>query len=98
MSASSTVGRRTGRTLAGDHGDSGMAARDRLRPRAQPAPPSGARFKAKNKGACGPAWFNKPRVTVAEPTREFAFNRSGFAIGSYTWRTSSRSRPTAVGG
>ncbi len=58
-------------------------------------PAVGARFKAKNKGARGPAWFNKPRVTVAEPGREFAFNRSGFAIGSYTWRYVME--PTATG-
>jgi uncharacterized protein YndB with AHSA1/START domain len=49
-------------------------------------PVVGARFKAKNKGARGPAWFNTPTVTVAEPGREFAFNRSGPGIGSYTWR------------
>jgi uncharacterized protein YndB with AHSA1/START domain len=46
----------------------------------------GARFKAKNKGKRGPAWFNMAEVTVAEPGREFAFNRSGPGIGSYTWR------------
>ncbi len=28
----------------------------------------------------------KPTVTAAEPGREFAFNRSGPGIGSYTWR------------
>ena len=49
-------------------------------------PAVGARFKAKNKGGRGPAWFNTPVVTVAEPGREFAFNRSGPGIGSYTWR------------
>ncbi len=49
-------------------------------------PAVGARFKAKNKGARGPAWFNTPVVTVADPGREFAFNRSGPGIGSYTWR------------
>jgi hypothetical protein len=46
----------------------------------------GARFKASNKGGRGPAWANTPTVTVAEPGREFAFNRSGPGIGSYTWR------------
>jgi hypothetical protein len=46
----------------------------------------GARFRAKNKGGRGPAWFNTPVVTVADPNREFAFNRSGPGIGSYTWR------------
>lgn len=49
-------------------------------------PAVGARFKARNKGRRGPAWFNTPKVTVAEPGREFAFNRSGPGIGSYTWR------------
>lgn len=49
-------------------------------------PAVGARFKAKNRGRRGPAWFNSPVVTVAEPGREFAFNRSGPGIGSYTWR------------
>jgi hypothetical protein len=49
-------------------------------------PAVGARFKAVNKGGRGPAWFNTPKVTVAQPGREFAFNRSGPGIGSYTWR------------
>jgi uncharacterized protein YndB with AHSA1/START domain len=49
-------------------------------------PVVGARFKAKNRGHRGPAWFNTPEVTVAEPGQEFAFNRSGLGIGSYTWR------------
>ena len=49
-------------------------------------PVVGARFKAINKGRRGPSWFNVPKVTVAEPGREFAFNRSGPGIGSYTWR------------
>lgn len=48
-------------------------------------PAVGARFKAKNKGKRGPAWFNTPTVTAAQPAREFAFNRSGPGIGSYTW-------------
>ena len=58
-------------------------------------PSVGARFKATNKGGRGPAWFNTPRVTVAEPGREFAFNRSGPGIGSYTWRYVME--PTATG-
>jgi hypothetical protein len=49
-------------------------------------PEVGARFKAKNKGGRGPSWFNTPTVTTAEPGREFAFNRSGPGIGSYTFR------------
>jgi len=58
-------------------------------------PGVGARFKATNKGKRGPAWFNTPTVTVAEPGREFAFNRSGPGIGSYTWRYVMQ--PTPVG-
>lgn len=49
-------------------------------------PAVGARFEAKNKGGRGPAWFNTPTVTAADPGREFAFNRHGPGIGSYTWR------------
>ena len=49
-------------------------------------PAVGARFKAKNKGGRGPSWFNTPKVTVADQGKEFAFNRSGPGIGSYTWR------------
>jgi len=49
-------------------------------------PVVGARFKASNKGRRGPAWFNTPTVTVASPGQEFAFNRNGPGIGSYTWR------------
>ena len=55
----------------------------------------GARFKARNKGGRGPAWFNTPAVTVAERGREFAFNRNGPGIGSYTWRY--LLEPTATG-
>jgi uncharacterized protein YndB with AHSA1/START domain len=58
-------------------------------------PAVGARFKARNKGGRGPAWFNTPKVTVAEPGRKFAFNRSGPGIGSYTW--SYVIEPTATG-
>jgi uncharacterized protein YndB with AHSA1/START domain len=58
-------------------------------------PAVGARFKAKNKGGRGPSWFNTPVVTAAEPGREFAFNRSGPGIGSYTWRY--QFEPTATG-
>lgn len=49
-------------------------------------PAVGARFKARNKGRRGPAWFNTPTVTVADPGHEFAFNRHGPGMGSYTWR------------
>jgi carbon monoxide dehydrogenase subunit G len=58
-------------------------------------PEVGARFKATNKGRRGPAWFDTPTVTVADPGHEFAFNRNGPGIGSYTWHY--RMEPTATG-
>lgn len=58
-------------------------------------PAVGARFKARNKGRRGPSWSTTPVVTAAEPGREFAFNRSGPGIGSYTWRYVFE--PTATG-
>jgi hypothetical protein len=58
-------------------------------------PVVGARFKATNKGGRGPAWFNTPTVTIAEPGKQFAFNRNGPGIGSYTWRYVME--PTATG-
>ena len=58
-------------------------------------PTVGARFRARNKGGRGPSWFNSPKVTVADEGREFAFNRSGPGIGSYTWRYVME--PTATG-
>jgi uncharacterized protein YndB with AHSA1/START domain len=59
-------------------------------------PAVGARFKARNKGRRGPAWSNTPVVTVAEPGREFAFNRNGPGIGSYTWRYVLEPTPTGT--
>ena len=59
-------------------------------------PAVGARFKAANKGGRGPAWFNTPVVTIADPGREFAFNRSGLGIGSYTWRYVFEPTPTGT--
>lgn len=59
-------------------------------------PVVGARFKATNRGGRGPAWFNTPVVTVAEPGHEFAFNRSGPGIGSYTWRYALEPTPTGT--
>ena len=46
----------------------------------------GARFKARNKGGRGPAWFNTPTVTVAERGREFAFSRVEKGAGTIVWR------------
>lgn len=59
-------------------------------------PAVGARFKAKNKGGRGPSWSNTPVVTAAEPGREFAFNRSGPGIGSYTFRYVMEPTPTGT--
>ena len=59
-------------------------------------PAVGARFKARNKGGRGPSWFNTPVVTAADSGREFAFNRSGPGIGSYTWRYALEPVPTGT--
>lgn len=59
-------------------------------------PVVGARFRGRNKGRRGPSWVTKPVVTVAEPGREFAFNRSGPGIGSYTWRYVFEPTPTGT--
>ena len=59
-------------------------------------PAVGARFKARNKGRRGPSWYNAPVVTVADPGREFAFNRSGPGIGSYTRRYVLEPTPTGT--
>jgi hypothetical protein len=56
----------------------------------------GARFKAKNKGGRGPSWSNSPVVTAAASGQEFAFNRSGPGIGSYTWRYVLEPTPTGT--
>jgi uncharacterized protein YndB with AHSA1/START domain len=56
-------------------------------------PSVGARFRARNKASRGPSWFNFPRVTVADPGTEFAFDRSGPGIGSYTWRYTLEATP-----
>ena len=59
-------------------------------------PAVGARFKAKNKGRRGPSWSTTPAVTVADPGRAFAFNRSGPGMGSYTWRYDLEPTPTGT--
>jgi hypothetical protein len=46
----------------------------------------GARFEARNKVGRGPAWSNKPVVTVADPGREFAFARTEKFAGTVEWR------------
>jgi uncharacterized protein YndB with AHSA1/START domain len=50
------------------------------------SPTVGARFEATNKVSRGPAWKNRPVVTVAEPGREFAFSRSERFAGTIVWR------------
>jgi hypothetical protein len=49
-------------------------------------PAVGARFKAKNRVARGPAWSNKPVVITADRGREFAFSRSEPLGGTMIWR------------
>lgn len=48
-------------------------------------PAVGARFKARNKVANRPAWFNKPVVTVVEPGRQFSFARTEPFGGTVEW-------------
>lgn len=48
-------------------------------------PAVGARFKAINRAGRGPNWSNKPVVTVADPGREFAFERSEPFAGTVRW-------------
>ncbi len=49
-------------------------------------PAVGARFKATNKQGRGPNWSNKPVVTVADPGKEFTFNRSEPFGGTLEWK------------
>lgn len=49
-------------------------------------PVVGARFAAVNKVGRGPAWSNRPVVTVADPPREFAFSRAEKLAGTIEWR------------
>jgi hypothetical protein len=49
-------------------------------------PAVGAQFKAINTAGKGPKWSNKPIVTVADPGREFTFNRSEFIGGTIEWK------------
>lgn len=46
----------------------------------------GARFKAWNNVGRGPSWFNKPVITVAEPGREIAWERTEVGGGTVEWR------------
>ena len=55
----------------------------------------GARFTAHNRRG-RLRWSNTPTVVVAEPGREFAFSRTAFGAGEYTWRY--RLTPAADGG
>jgi hypothetical protein len=49
-------------------------------------PAVGARFKATNKQGRGPNWSNKPIITVLEPGREIAWERTEPAGGTVEWR------------
>ncbi len=55
----------------------------------------GARFVATNKVRRGPAWKNRPVVTVAEPGPELAFSRTAKLAGTVVWRTGSSRREQA---
>lgn len=49
-------------------------------------PAVGARFKAWNNVGHGPSWFNKPVITVLEPNREIAWERTEVGGGTVEWR------------
>jgi hypothetical protein len=49
-------------------------------------PAVGARFKAINHAGRVPDWPNKPIITVAEPGRTFAFERTEVGGGTVEWR------------
>lgn len=49
-------------------------------------PAVGARFKATNKQGRGPNWSNKPVITVLEPGREVAWERTEVGGGTVEWR------------
>ena len=49
-------------------------------------PAVGAQFKAINHAGRVPDWPNKPIVTVAEPGRSFAFERTEVGGGTIEWR------------
>jgi len=48
-------------------------------------PAVGARFAARNKVPKRPPWTNKPVVTVVDPGREFAFERTEKFAGTVHW-------------
>jgi hypothetical protein len=48
-------------------------------------PAVGARFAARNKVPKRPPWTNKPVVTVVDPGREFAFERTEKFAGTVRW-------------
>jgi hypothetical protein len=49
-------------------------------------PAVGARFKAINHAGRIPDWPNKPVITVADPGRTFAFERTEIGGGTIEWR------------
>jgi hypothetical protein len=59
-----------------------------------PAP--GARFKATNHAGRVPDWPNKPIITIAEPGRVFAFERTEVGGGTIEWRYVLEARGTGT--
>ncbi len=49
-------------------------------------PAVGARFKAINTAGKGPKWSNKPVITVLDPNREIAWERTEKGGGTLEWR------------
>src|ERR1700690_4540020 len=49
-------------------------------------PAVGARFAARNKVPNRPGWTNKPVVTVVEPGKMFAFDRTEKFAGTGEWK------------
>jgi hypothetical protein len=49
-------------------------------------PAVGARFKAINYAGKGPKWSNKPVITVLEPNRDIAWERTEPGGGTIEWR------------
>lgn len=49
-------------------------------------PAAGVRFRARNHAGRGPDWHSTPVITVADPSREFAFSRTDKGAGTIVWR------------
>ncbi len=59
-------------------------------------PAVGARFKAINHAGRIPDWPNKPVITVADPGRMFAFERTEVGGGTIEWRYTFESEGTGT--